>query len=147
MKEVQALSQILSSLNSAGFSSSTSSSAVSLKSEEHNSTKGKYSTVNQSRQIRQVPAWWRWKHTRGLLPLQQLQTHLSQAVPVPGVEGQQAAQLLQTGHLSSNALKIVIDGCLCITREIWQIQKLIKRQKVCLCVLLWEQCWPWAAGG
>lgn len=37
--------------------------------------------------------------TRGSVAVQQLQTRLSQVVPVPGVEGQQATQLLQRRHL------------------------------------------------
>lgn len=53
--------------------------------------------------------------TCGSVALQQPQTRLSQVVPVPRVEGQQATQLLQRRHLGSYASKMLIDGDLYIS--------------------------------
>lgn len=48
--------------------------------------------------------------TCGSVGFQQLQTRLAQLEPVPGVEGQQAAQLLQGGHPGSKRSKVLIDA-------------------------------------
>lgn len=49
------------------------------------------------------------KSTCGSAVVQQLQTHLAQAEPVPWVEGQQAAKVLERGHLWSHSSKMVVD--------------------------------------
>lgn len=71
MKQVHAFSHILSSSSSASSCSSDSPSFCSPPD----------------------------SHLCGSVALQLLQTRLPQVVPVPGVEGQQATQLLQRRHL------------------------------------------------
>lgn len=48
--------------------------------------------------------------TSSCVSLQQLQTRLSQPVPVPRVEGQQATQLLQAWYRGSHIAKMLVNG-------------------------------------
>lgn len=61
--------------------------------------------------------------TCACVALQQLCAHPSQAEPVPRVEGQQVAQLLQTPHPGSDVAEMLVDAGLHISIQIRMIRK------------------------
>lgn len=140
MKQVHAFSQILSSSGSAASccSSVSPSSCSSVDSHlcgGHDPRQGKYSRSHQTMRANhlffiymfvirgQKAGVWtgnKVSPTCGCFAFQQLQTRLSQVVPVPGVEGQQVTQLLQTQHCGSHDSKMLVDGDLQLKIQIKQ---------------------------